>query len=65
MPSRVRGGEIQMELFGNGSLTTPETAVSRRGSPAIYHNRGRDARGQRAAVGRSDPARMKALTDIA
>jgi len=59
----ARGGEIQMELFGNWTLDDARAWYRLGVRQAIYH-RGRDAQASGQQWGEADLARMKALSDI-
>lgn len=58
-----RGGEIQIELFGNWTFDDARDWYSTGVRQAIYH-RGRDAQASGQQWGDADLARMKALSDI-
>ena len=59
----ARGGEIQIELFGNWTFDDARDWYSAGVRQAIYH-RGRDAQASGQQWGEVDLARMKALSDI-
>lgn len=59
----ARGGEIQIELFGNWTLNDARDWYRVGVRQAIYH-RGRDAQASGQQWGEVDLARMKALSDI-
>ena len=59
----ARGGEIQMELFGNWTLDDARAWHRVGVKQAIYH-RGRDAQASGQQWGEDDLAKMKALSDI-
>ncbi|WP_230353062.1 3-keto-L-gulonate-6-phosphate decarboxylase UlaD [Lelliottia sp. WAP21] len=61
--AQARGGEIQMELFGNWTLDDARAWYRLGVRQAIYH-RGRDAQASGQQWGEADLARMKALSDI-
>jgi len=61
--AQARGGEIQMELFGNWTLDDARAWYRLGVGQAIYH-RGRDAQASGQQWGEADLARMKALSDI-
>lgn len=61
--ARARGGEIQMELFGNWTFDDARDWHRIGVRQAIYH-RGRDAQASGQQWGEEDLARMKALSDI-
>ncbi|HKN04332.1 MAG TPA: 3-keto-L-gulonate-6-phosphate decarboxylase UlaD [Buttiauxella sp.] len=58
-----RGGEIQIELFGNWTFDDASTWHKAGIRQAIYH-RGRDAQASGQTWGEEDLARMKTLSDI-
>ena len=59
----ARGGEIQIELFGNWTFDDARDWYNTGVRQAIYH-RGRDAQASGQQWGEADLARMKALSDI-
>ncbi|MBS6740443.1 MAG: 3-keto-L-gulonate-6-phosphate decarboxylase UlaD [Enterobacteriaceae bacterium] len=59
----ARGGEIQIELFGNWTFDDARDWYNTGVRQAIYH-RGRDAQASGQQWGEADQARMKALSDI-
>lgn len=59
----TRGGEIQIELFGNWTFDDARDWYNTGVRQAIYH-RGRDAQASGQQWGEADLARMKALSDI-
>lgn len=59
----ARGGEIQIELFGNWTFDDARDWYNTGVRQAIYH-RGRDAQASGQQWGEVDLARMKALSDI-
>lgn len=61
--AQARGGEIQMELFGNWTLDDARAWYRLGVRQAIYH-RGRDAQANGQQWGEADLAKMKALSDI-
>lgn len=61
--AQARGGEIQIELFGNWTLNDARDWYRVGVRQAIYH-RGRDAQASGQQWGEVDLARMKALSDI-
>lgn len=61
--ARARGGEIQIELFGNWTLEDARAWHQIGVQQAIYH-RGRDAQASGQQWSEADLSRMKALSDI-
>lgn len=61
--AQARGGEIQIELFGNWTFDDARDWYRTGVRQAIYH-RGRDAQASGQQWGEEDLARMKALSDI-
>lgn len=61
--AQARGGEIQIELFGNWTLNDARDWYRVGVRQAIYH-RGRDAQASGQQWGEVDLAHMKALSDI-
>ncbi|MEG1210870.1 MAG: 3-keto-L-gulonate-6-phosphate decarboxylase UlaD [Leclercia sp.] len=59
----ARGGEIQIELFGNWTFDDARDWYRTGVRQAIYH-RGRDAQASGQLWGEADLARMKTLSDI-
>ncbi|OAT23086.1 3-keto-L-gulonate 6-phosphate decarboxylase [Buttiauxella gaviniae ATCC 51604] len=59
----ARGGEIQIELFGNWTFDDARAWYKTGIRQAIYH-RGRDAQASGQTWGAEDLARMKVLSDI-